>query len=420
MIDLRRGIIRIGDKQGLFGYIQDFTLLAMYFAICFLNNGRPLNTLMHYIIFGAFCLVTAIDITRQIYYEHRYKIPLSLIWYGLFTVFAVASYAWAINPQSVMLRFKMLLEVLVVSFGVTTYISTKERLYRFFNILCSAITILGFALLARTPVNQWLDGFNNNEIIKGLNINAASQMMTICVMITFYLAYVEQKRLYYLPMLFFTAMALFSGSRKAFLMVGLAFIMIIVLNFGKKKYFLNLCIIIGIVIAICIAVFKIPTLYDVIGYRMESMIEHYVLGVESDTSLWQRSMYIKKGWEYFMDSPFIGNGLNNFGYLFKETGIYGAYAHNNFIELLSGVGIVGFVLYYWFHAYLIINLGIMVFRKKKIAILGFTYMLIFTVFEYGIVSYYDRFLSTFVCMSFVILSMLKTEDENRFGLRGRM
>ena len=150
MIDLRRGIIRIGDKQGLFGYIHDFTLLAMYFAICFLNNGKTLNTLAHYTIFGAFCLVTAIDITRQIYYEHRYKIPLSLIWYGLFTVFAVASYAWAINPESVIQRFKMLLEVLVFSFGVTTYLSTKERLYRFFNIVCTAITVLGFVLLART------------------------------------------------------------------------------------------------------------------------------------------------------------------------------------------------------------------------------------------------------------------------------
>lgn len=420
MIDLRRGIIRIGEKQGLFGYIHDFTLLAMYFAICFLNSGTQINTMLHYVVFAAYAFVTAVDVTRQIVYEKRYRISLSVIWYGLFVIFAILSYTWAEDHQSVMLRFKMLVEVFVMVFGVTTYISSKERLYRFFNIVCTATVILSLVLLARTPPSLWLDGFNNNEIIKGLNINAASQMMTICVMITFYLAYVEAKRLYYIPMAFFFIMALFSGSRKALLMLGLVYVMIIVLNFGNKKYFRNLCIILALIIVVFIAVFEIPVLYDVIGYRMEDMIEHFILGVDTDTSLWQREMYIKKGWEYFMNSPIIGNGINNFGYLFRETGIRGSYAHNNFIELLSGLGIVGFMIYYWFHIYLIINLGIAVFKKKKIAILGFTYMIIFTVFEYGIVSYYDRFLASIVCMSFMILSLVKTEDENRFGLRGRL
>ena len=418
MVDLRRGVIRIGEKQGLFGYIYDFTLMAMFIAICFFNTGTTINTLLHYVAFAGFMFMTVFDIARRIMYEKRYTIPISLIWYGLFTIFAISSYTWAVDPQSVMFRFKMLIEVLGVVLGVTNYISSKDRLYRFFNIVCLAITVLGFVLLARTPVNMWLHGFNNNEIIEGLNINTASQMMTACVMITFYLAYVERKRFYYIPLLFFTVMAFFSGSRKAFLMIGLAYVMIIVLNFGNKKYFRNLCIILALVVIVFIAAFEIPTLYDVIGYRMEDMIEHLLLEADSDSSIWQRQMYIRKGWEYFMDSPVIGNGINNFGHLFEETGVRGGYAHNNFIELLSGVGIVGFIIYYWFHIYLIINLGIMVFRKKKAAILGFTYMFIFTIFEYGIVSYYDRFIGAMVAMSFVILSMVKMGDRNRYALRG--
>ncbi len=418
MIDLSRGIIRIGGKQELFGYIHDLTLLAMFFSVCFFNTGSTVNTILHYLAFAAFMFTTVIDITRQIVYEKRYTIPISVIWYGMFTILAISSYTWAADPQSVTFRFKMLIEVFGVILGVTTYISSKERLYKFFNIVCLVVIILSCVLLARTPIDMWSQGFNNNDIIEGLNINTASQMMTICVMITFYLAYIEHKRIYYVPTIFFTIMAFFSGSRKAFLMLGLAYVMIIVLNFGNKKYFRNLCIILVLIVIVFIAAFEIPVLYDVIGYRMEDMIEHFIFDVESDASLWQREMYIKKGWEYFMDSPLIGNGINNFGFLFKETGLRGGYAHNNFIELLSGLGIVGFILYYWFHAYLIINLGIMVFRKKKIAILGFTYMLIFTIFEYGIVSYYDRFIGATIAMSFAIFSMIKTEDEKRYALRG--
>lgn len=191
MIDLKRGIIRIGDKQGLFGYIYDFSLLFMFVSICFFNSGGAVNTMLHYVAFGAFCFMTAIEITRRIVYEKRYTIPLSMIWYLLFFVFAMSSYAWAADPTRVVFRFKMLLEMFVVIFGVTTYISTKDRLYKFFNIVCIAITSLSIAMLAKTPVDMWLKGFYNNEIIKGLNINAASQMMTTCVMITFYLAYIE-------------------------------------------------------------------------------------------------------------------------------------------------------------------------------------------------------------------------------------
>ena len=64
------------------------------------------------------------------------------------------------------------------------------------------------------------------------------------------------------------------------------------------------------------------------------------------------------------------------------------YAHNNYVELLSGVGIFGIILYYWMYVYIIVKLmrktwkGDSVDRAFALAVI-----LTLLVFEMGIVTY---------------------------------
>ena len=52
---------------------------------------------------------------------------------------------------------------------------------------------------------------------------------------------------------------------------------------------------------------------------------------------------IKKAWEYFLKNPFFGNGLGSYGYLTYGFDIR-LYPHNIIFEVLSELGIVGFLL----------------------------------------------------------------------------
>jgi len=55
-------------------------------------------------------------------------------------------------------------------------------------------------------------------------------------------------------------------------------------------------------------------------------------------------------WRIFLDHPFIGSGLNSFRFLFVEyreplTTELGYFAHNDFLQYLAELGIVGFILF---------------------------------------------------------------------------
>lgn len=65
-----------------------------------------------------------------------------------------------------------------------------------------------------------------------------------------------------------------------------------------------------------------------------------ISGVGGDNSTDERAHLVELGLKQFYKDPFFGIGLNNFRLLFVK------YAHNNFIELLVGVGLIGTILFY--------------------------------------------------------------------------
>lgn len=57
------------------------------------------------------------------------------------------------------------------------------------------------------------------------------------------------------------------------------------------------------------------------------------------------------GIDWFLEKPLLGHGINCFRVLSDQTLMFAGknfYAHNNYIELLVGVGIIGFIIYYLF------------------------------------------------------------------------
>ncbi|MGH0052900.1 MAG: O-antigen ligase family protein, partial [Sphaerochaetaceae bacterium] len=60
---------------------------------------------------------------------------------------------------------------------------------------------------------------------------------------------------------------------------------------------------------------------------------------------------IQDGWQMFLENPLFGKGLN----AFREIVDYKMYSHNNYIEILVSWGIVGFLWYYGFLVFLVIQ-----------------------------------------------------------------
>lgn len=141
---------------------------------------------------------------------------------------------------------------------------------------------------------------------------------------------------------------LMTGSRKALFTLIIPFIIIPLLGQKKSRLLLIIPIIIGSISVGIYLIMKTPVLYDVLGSRLEDMINIASDNVEGGEDV-SRVFLIQYGLEWFQEKPFLGYGINNFRVLSDNTVMFAGrnfYAHNNYIELLVDVGIVGFIVYY--------------------------------------------------------------------------
>lgn len=93
-------------------------------------------------------------------------------------------------------------------------------------------------------------------------------------------------------------------------------------------------------------------IFSTILERLESYLS--VSGNSSDNL---RAELIRYGLELFAENPLLGYGLNNYQ-LFHWSGLY---SHNNYIEVLVSLGIMGFLIYYS----IFINSTIALLKKRK-------------------------------------------------------
>lgn len=201
--------------------------------------------------------------------------------------------------------------------------------------------------------------------------------------------------------------SLLTGTRKT--LIIFAYILIVVYEFMKQQNIskkLVKMILIGSIICMMgyFVVMNISFLYNIIGYRIESAFSFIQMNDTSDSSIRVRNRMIQTTLQLFREKPVFGWGMNYYNTLTAYS-----YSHNNFLELLSGGGIVGTILYYSKYLYLLICVIRTTLYKKEnrmfwVSILGFLILMI--VIEYWQVTYFYRYIMIY---QILILAMLQLE-----------
>ena len=193
--------------------------------------------------------------------------------------------------------------------------------------------------------------------------------------------------------LFFTML---SGARKPLLVLIIAYVVYILFSDSKEKAKITLRL--GLAaLAVYAAIMYIPFLYDVIGNRVESMISFVSTG-EGDASARTRSHLIETGWMYIKQRPFYGYGLDCFKLV---KGSYGLYSHNNYIEMMFSIGLIGTIVYYSNHLMILIK-SLKNRKKDPDCILAITLVASVLFVDYGLVSYYARGILIILCFCYLI------------------
>lgn len=272
--------------------------------------------------------------------------------------------------------------------GNLTGFSTSNR---FGEDLFGNSNILATLLMKSALYAIWLLVYSENKIIHKM-------VLTLCLVASYYGMFL-------------------SGGRK-FIIIPAIFLYILLIfkrdSHGRKHLVKYTGVVIAIVIAVYYLIMNVPAFYAVIGERMESLFSFIRTGHSiSGKSAEIRATMIEIGFNKWMDSPIWGYGFDSFKYYNRLMTGHFYYSHNNYIELLYDLGIIGFAIYYWFYW----KLFYVAWKGKNSCtpeIRAFVIGIVFSmlVFEYGAVNY--TVTSTQIMLFFAYTLLKEPRYERRY------
>ena len=182
----------------------------------------------------------------------------------------------------------------------------------------------------------------------GLNINAGvATMIGHCAVCAFAFAiiyyYHNKNKKYLFLTLISLAGIILSATRKA---LGVSLLLFILVpecqNFNMKRIGVIVRVLV-IGLACYILLMKVPVFYDMLGSRIERMLQVYLSGeLSADNSMNLRSNLRSMAFDAFLQRPIEGWGANAFRQYFNNGGVY---SHCNYLEILVGFGLIGTIIF---------------------------------------------------------------------------
>ena len=246
----------------------------------------------------------------------------------------------------------------------------------------------------------FFSAFTGNAMRLGAEVSHENVMGTnaalICSCLLYYV--INKHRYVYLPIIgMMLLLVAVSGSKKALFALPIAIVLIIFFKYGLRRFYKTIAVVL-VLVALTPFVLQLP-IFTMVNERVGIFIMQ-LKGNDIDSSTAVRTQMIRSGLVWFTESPIIGVGIDNYKVLYARTFGEYRYAHNNYIELLVDIGVVGFLCYYSMYIYLLFKLNRMRNQGDSPQIL-FMILLIQLFFDIAAVSYLSKLTYIHLIMAFV-------------------
>lgn len=314
------------------------------------------------------------------------------LWSLLFLMISSFSLLYSINRS---VSFAVLKTLIILVFVMIYLESELKNLYSIEKMIMLYVIGVGTTLLyvlLTQDLNQFqlaIHGeastgrWNGNEI----GMNAA--MALIMILYLFPRAKNLFLKIYYCIIISISLYLIYwMGSRKTIVFFILGVCGVILLK-KPKKIIRNLLLVCCIITVSWNLLMEVPSLYQNVGWRLEALTSSITGKGKADSSTLLREKYIKIGIESFKESPVVGYGVGTFSEINKVKTNHHTYSHNNFIEIAVGMGLIGFISYYWIYVYLIIKY-LKLFIHKRTSFLVNVLFVLFVLYlatQVGLVTY---------------------------------
>ena len=315
----------------------------------------------------------------------RIRTPLHTMWaIGFFALVALSAY-WHLYPQGLNdvrnnVLWSMMISMIVVDYIVTYRVSAID--------FAKLLVPIALFYLANALLNGTRDA--ENRLSMGINENAFGKIGTGMAWLFMYVCCKTRwkKPMWIALLAAVSLMAFLSGSRRVVISLAIYAAGFMLFEYPSKDVVKLAGKILGALAALIvmyIVLLNVDTLYNTMGRRVESLVLYIFADGEADGSTFSRMNMIRLATNLFAEHPLLGAGIN----AFKYYTYYGTYSHSNFTELLSGLGIVGFGLYYAPIAVFMKNSVQLWLKKSEGVIVPLCFFLAFLINEYGGVTYFS-------------------------------
>jgi len=313
-----------------------------------LTTEKLNNIIVGCLFIMVFCSTFSIALTQIAYYtalivwlsliltkkEKFQPTPLDL-WFSLYLVIELVSTIFAYDRIDALLHIQKRLLLLPIVYLIFRYIDTRERIMRILMTLFISAAIVGLLssisiLIQFSAYSHYIkrfDIYNHYMTIGGIS------MFMLLLMIPFSLnrqITLTQRILLIIGVAAILLTLIFTFTRSSWLGLIIGIIVLVMLRF-KKLLYLFLVVVVGVVII------GSPELH----VRFLSIFD------PTDPSNDLRLRMWNVGLKIFQDNPILGVGdisLNPLNDAYSQHTMDFGHMHNNFVQWLVTMGIVGFVI----------------------------------------------------------------------------
>lgn len=388
-------------------------LLSLYLFTLYLFIEGSKTYLVSKVFFAITVFFMLINIIVKLRIPHKILCP-AIVSLAIFVSLCFISVIWSPLP-SVSLTMsitmmQLLIMVIVFYYSLSSFGDTELfiKIIAYAGIAMSIYLINYYSI--GTYINALLasgrigDDFANVNSVGG----AAAVTLISCIYMTIF-----YKKVIYLPLAILPGIVLLgAGSRTAIVVAVIGIFLTFIYNSQNRKWIAHISQIILLFLFIYILVTNIPNIkiFNSVYDRFNIMFQ-VLIGNSNGGSTYYRLEMMKIGWQIFFNNPIFGNGINATALTLKSNGVPYTYLHNNYIEILADLGIVGFVSYYYIYFYIITKLN-----KQKRINLSATFFLILLlsmlVLDIGGITYYMQ--RNYVYLVFALVIATQKFNINKY------
>lgn len=327
--------------------------------------------------------------------EVRFVVDVNILLYLLVVLWSLASCFWSKDISDCLTYFKVSLPIVLCStVCLSSYIGQRISPERFLHLVIWAGVAAGIRYCYYTDWSSLSSGYYLRGSFGRLlddvtNYNNYTSIISASCVLALYYAIVEHRRRDYLPAGILLVILVMGGSRKNIVAIPVIAVVFSLFSGDASK---KMKMLLALVAASLVGLYLLETVpaLEQIRKSLEGMLNGFRSGEEEmvDGSTQQRMYLMQQGIQVWKEHPFLGVGWNNYRY-YNDAKLY---AHNNYVELLASLGIVGFLLYYAMFLRVTYILGSALgnrrLRKEDVLLLGFCGNTLLT--EIGAITLYNK------------------------------